>query len=162
MIKENIFDGKRLFTTTAPTDYSIKQVGTQEFARSTERFLNESFRGAIELTVEQNAFGYVEISVRGFAYLVKLVLSKIYGKRVLRASLTFNRSNVVFSIDFGESAEECDLTDTIYAAQRCGLASERVANKLIFCASVKPNTVISLYARDEIYSLALYNEVFFI
>lgn len=162
MIKENIFDGKRLFTTTVPTDYSIKQVGTREFARSTERFLNECFRGAIELTVDCDAFGYVEISVRGFAYLVKLVLSKIYGNRVLSASLSFTKSQLIFSINFGESCEEYDLSDTILAGEKCGLTSVRESNKLIFYAPVKPNTLISLYAHDEIYSLALYNEVFYI
>ena len=161
MIRENIFDGKRLFTTTVPTDYTLKTVKTHEFASSIERFLNECFRGAIELSIAPDAFGYIEISVHGFAYLMKLVLSKIYGKRVLKSSLSFTRERIIFSIDFDCSAEGFDLNDTIFAAERCGLISERIANKLNFYANVKHNSIISLYARDEIYTLSVYNEVFF-
>ena len=162
MIKENIFDGKRLFTTTQPTDYTIKQIKTHEFAQSTERFLTECFRGAIDITVAQDAFGYVEISMRGFAYLVKLILSKIYGKRVLTASLSFTKERVKFSIDFDDGAEEDDLADVLLAADKCGLTSEKIGNRLNFYASVKQSKVISLYARDGIYTLSVYNEVFFI
>lgn len=162
MIKENIFGGKRLFTTTEPSDCNIKKISASEFARSTERFLNECFRGAIDLTIDDDAFGFVEISVHGFAYLVKLVLSKIYGKRVLKSSLTFTRESILFSVDFGSDAEEDDIKDTLAAAKRCGMTGEANDSRLVFYAPVLPNTLISLYARDSIYSLSVYNEVFFI
>ena len=162
MIKENVFDGRRLFTTTAPTDYSIKQIGTQDFARSTKHFLDECFRGAISLDIDSEAFGYVEISVRGFAYLIKLILSKIYGKSVLTATLSFTKKRVIFSIDFGVSADECDLCDTAAVGERCGLISEIEGSVLNFYANIKPSTLISLYARDSMSALAVYNEVFYL
>ena len=162
MIKENIFGGKRLFTTTEPTDYRIKKIAANEFARSTRRFLDECFRGAIDLTVAEDAFGYVEISVYGFAYLVKLVLSKIYGKRVLNASLSFTRKMIEFTVDFDTDAEGDDLADTVSAATRCGLVSETEGKRLRFYAPVRQSDLVSLYARDSIYSLSVYNEVFFI
>ena len=162
MVKENIFNGKRLFTTTVPTDYTIKRIKTHDFATSTERFLNECFRGAIELSISQDAFGYVEISVYGFAYLLKLVLSKIYGKRVLKSSLSFTRERIIFSIDFDFNAESFDFNDTVLAAKKCGLISEKIGNKLNFYANVKQSGVVSLYARDEIYTLSVYNEVFYL
>ncbi len=161
MIKENIFGGKRLFTTAEPTDYKIKKISANEFARSTERFLNEGFRGAINITVNKDAFGYVEISVYGFAYLTKLVLSKIYGNKVLSASMDFTRQRVVFSVDFGTEADESDISDTVYAAKRCGLECEIDGARLNFSAEVKQSSVLPLYARDSIYSLSIYNEVFY-
>ena len=162
MITENIFGGKRLFTTTEPTNYKIRKTKAHELASSTKRFLDECFRGAIELSIAENTFGYVEISVYGFAYLVKLVLSKVYGERVLHASISFTRQSVVFNVEYGKDADDGELADAISIAQRSGLSIEQDGSKLIFCAPVKQSDLITLYARDGIYSLSVYNEVFFI
>ena len=161
MIKENTFGGKRLFTTAEPADYKIKKLSVNEFARSTERFLNEGFRGAINITIDKDTFGYVEISVYGFAYLTKLVLSKIYGNRMLMASMHFTRQSVVFSIDFGTEADESDISDTVYAAKRCGLECEQDGARLNFSARVTQSQILPLYACDSVYSLSIYNEVFY-
>ena len=162
MIKENIFGGRRRFTTTEPTDYRIRKISVHEFARATEKFLSEGFRGAIDVKITSETAGYVEISVYGFAYLVKLVLSKVYGNRVLSARMDFTKERISFSVDFGADADEDDVADTVRAGEKCGLICQKDKTRLNFYAETKQSPTVSLYARDGIYSLSVYNEVFFI
>lgn len=87
-----------------PTDYKKVNLSVADFTYSLSTFTYEHFRGAFDLVTDGLPFGSVNVSLDGLAYFIKLLLTEIYGKYKLRASIRCSQSSIQLQLIHSEKS----------------------------------------------------------
>ena len=142
------------------SDYSLTELSTSSVIKSLSAFAEEHFRGLLKLEVVNNDSGIVTICTDGFAFFLKLLLVRVYGKSEIKATLNCDRHTMSITFDLCGVAVELDGLTEI--AERSGFSAERTDDFVIkLTASVKRTHALRVYAGDtEALIRALYATFF--
>ena len=77
----------RRFSDSTPDNIVIKTLPAQEVLLGTRRFINENLRGLVEFKAKEAAHGFINVSVRGLAYMLRVMLEQIYAREILTVKI---------------------------------------------------------------------------
>ena len=142
------------------SDYSLTELSTSSFIKSLSTFSEEHFRGLLSLDVITNDSGILTVCTDGFAFFLKLLLFRVYGRSEVKATLNCDRNTMSIAFDLG--GVKIDLDGLGDIAERSGFtidSTDDFAIKII--AKVKRTHAIRVYAGDtEALIRALYASFF--
>ena len=153
-------NGKSL-SISSPADYTVITVSSVDFAKSTERFMNDLFGGAFLLSVDRRAAcGYIDIAPRGFAYFMKLLLFSLQGNACAHTEIHCSDKEVRISVEYGDC--EIPLANLITTAEASGfLVTESSVGRLVITTAVTRARYLAVYnPTPDLFAKYLF-EVFF-
>lgn len=143
---------------TEPEDFSLSRVPCGDFFRSTEKFIEDNFTGAIRVSIPENISGNIRIAPKGFAFFVKLLLCQVYGRSVINAHLNFSEDEVTFKVEKVDGLMVVDrLTDV---ALRSGFSVSENEKFITLSTPVLISDTLSIYAKTTLVYINCYYSVF--
>lgn len=158
---------RALITESVPDDFIITTVRISDIFRSTQRFFDNNFRGAVITEGTPELFGYTEASVDGIAYFFKILLNAVFGESVLRVNM--DKADGKFTIKATwrrcRDISESDLSELENTARISGftfdLSSDGEFDKINISMPVKIMSYFPVYAVSEFKMHTAYVRVFF-
>ena len=128
-----------------PDSFTMNRMSSADFSNTLTSFLDEYFRGAIDVVTDGCPFGSVLIAPEGAAYLIRLILKEVYGKYLVSASIILGQGDVRIKIKHRERSLNFDYITKI--AKKSGFSIlEDNDHTLILSAKVEPEKRLVLYA----------------
>ena len=143
-------------------DISItRSIEVFEFVTSLKKFADEYLRAALELTVNGQAFGVINVSLYDTAYMLRLMVEYGGETTVLESTLTLGD---ILTLDtrFPKGTPSIsDISKIKAAGNAAGFHFELREARIIFRAKIEKTGRVPVYARDiDIFGPVL-REVFF-
>ncbi len=88
-----------------PENFILETLSISDVYKSTEKFFDEHFRGAVEISADIEREGFVSASPSGIAYFFRLLLEHIFGDGVLHVKMQTNNYNFIISSEFSVERE---------------------------------------------------------
>ncbi len=128
------------------SDYTLTELSTSSFIKSLSTFSEEHFRGLLSLKVINNDSGIVTVCTDGFAFFLKLLLFRVYGRSEIKATLNCDRHTM--SIAFDLQGVKIDLDGLSEIAERSGFSIDTGDFAINLIAKVKRTHALRVYAGD--------------
>ncbi len=143
-----------------PTEYKKTRLSVADFTYSLSTFIYEHFRGAIDLITDGLPFGAVNVSADGLAYFIRLLLTEIYGKYKVMASIHCSQTSIQLQIFHRERSLNFDYM--IKVAEMSGFrVVENTDGCTLLTTEVIPEKRPVFYAISRfIFKKCLYNMFF--
>lgn len=146
------------FSYVEPKDYSKKIFACHDLFNSVALFLMRNFDGAIKLKFPQSFYGDVDISPRGFAYFIRVLLAEVYGNYLVQAEFTASDEEIAFSLEVPKNLK-C-LSELKAIAEKSGFSFESEDGKITIRTKCVENYVLYVYAHDNLKFINYLMEVF--
>lgn len=164
MADGRIFDR---ITSGAVEDFSESTLSASDIIKSTVKFFDEHFRGAVTVEGDTSVPGFVDISAKGLAYFYRTLLKAVFGKSLVRISM--RTGDCKFSIhNEWSSAGELDkyiISELKNIARLSGFdfsfsfSGEVCSAEIVF--KLKVTQAIPIYANSVLQMFREYIGVFF-
>ena len=141
-----------------PADFSIRKLSCFDFFTSTESFTEYNFENTLDIEFPENLSGYVNISPRGFAAFLRLLLSETYGKAVKAAKIYTTDKEIVISIP--KDIAFTDLNKLTSLAERSGFSSSEREDALTFSTPMTMTQEFFIFANEGLELINYYYEAF--
>ena len=142
------------------SDYTRTEFSSSDVIRSLSTFSEEHFRGILSLEVVSNDSGIITICADGLAFLLKLLLYRVFGRTEIKATVSCERRQMLITLDLG--GIEIDLTGMCEIAERSGFKAEITdAFVITLTTEVKRTHALRIYAGDADALLHTLYAVFF-
>ena len=131
------------------------------FVSTLKKFADEYLRAAIELTADGETCSVTRVSLRGMAYLLRLMVEYGNMRGVLKAKITVDE-RLTLDVEFPEGLPPIEKVSKIAAAGRgAGLHFELRGNRVIFRTALVQTGKFSVYSgtQDRFYEI-LYSAFF--
>ena len=160
--------GFRIISESIPDDFSKATVKISDIFYATRDFLEENFRGAVELPCETLGEGYALISPNGIAYFFKLLLNAVFGESMV--FIKMSTKDNVFSIETSwkhhRDINKCDLAELENVARVSGFKTEFMLDgkicRVAITTELKRERSLPLYAISKSKMHEAYIRVFFL
>ena len=86
-----LFLGDKMISDLPPVSYATSDLRFTDVFYSTVEFMDEHFKGAVEVTGNVNAPGTVTVSPEGLVHFIKRLLTIVYGESVLKIHMDIAR-----------------------------------------------------------------------
>ena len=140
--------------TDAPTNTRKKEILCSDFMLSTVKFIDNHFRGTINLTAKNYPFGNIKIVPELFAHFIKVLIYEVKGNDLIKATMDFSqtRVNVIirganhlkFRANLAEYAKKSGF-DVLQSEDVLFLTIEVEEQVYLFLNSRNPSTFYSYY-----------------
>ena len=136
-----------------------KDVHLSNLTISLFEFLNEHFRGAIEMHISGEPFGSISVCPSGIAYFIKLILVEVYGNSLVKASFTSTQRR--FTIEIQHELGERDMSYIMKVARMSGFDEEVYeSGRIVISTRVFPDKRPAFYNHTDKYFKNLIAYVF--
>lgn len=148
-------------------EFIITTVRASEIFKSTEKFFDDNFRGAVITDAEIVSDGYAEVSAEGIAYFFKVLLNAVFGDSVVRIKMISKNDVLDISTEWSFCREitKSDLNELENVARLSGFTLNFSKSESICRADIsmklKTLSYIPLYAVSDEKMLLAYIKVFF-
>ena len=88
-----------------PQNFVLETLSIYDIYNSSEKFFEEHFRGAVEISSDIECEGFVSASASGVAYFFRLLLEHIFGDGVLHIKMQTNNYKFIISAEFSIERE---------------------------------------------------------
>ena len=137
---------------------SFKEISCSDFFLSTKKFISDNFEGAMKIDFSETENGFINVSPRGFAFFIKLLLSEIHGNSMIYASMDNEDGRVCLRIEQkGGLAISKRLEDV---AERSGFSVFRDRDSITLFTKINSPSVFTIHAKDSLTFIFYYYEVF--
>ncbi len=150
-----------------PESFTVETLALFDICKSTEKFFDENFRGAVLVSCDECPESFVSASATGVAYFYRLLLEHIFGESVLYVKMQTNGYKFVIQNEFSikRKLEEETKFKLENVARLSGFDiffTSRDDNTLIdIVFNMRPTQAIPIYARSVRLLELAYVNVFF-
>lgn len=141
-----------------PKDYFKQSFSCYDFFNSVYKFLMGNFEGAITIDFPKSFKGAVNVSPRGFAYFIRVLLTEIFGNALVRGEFNIYDGEVVFSLKVPITLK-C-LPELKSIAQKSGFSFEAEEGSITLRTKCIEDTMLYVYAQDKLSFINYLYEVF--
>ena len=142
------------------SDYTRTEFSTSDVIRSLSAFSEEHFRGILSLAVINNDSGIITICADGFAFFLKLLLYRVFGRTEIKTTVNCERCQMHITLDL--CGIEIDTTGLCERAERSGFRAEIPNGSMIkLTTDVKRTHALRVYAGNADTLLHTLYAVFF-
>lgn len=141
-----------------PKDYSKQRFSCYDFFRSVYQFVTRNFEGAITLDFPESFDGTVNISPRGFAYFLRVLLAEVFGNALVRTRFNVSDNVVSFTLSVPEDLKCISTLKAI--AEKSGFSFEAENGKIILSTESLYDATLYVYAHDILKFIGYLYEVF--
>ncbi|MBQ8689865.1 MAG: hypothetical protein IJ515_05845 [Clostridia bacterium] len=146
---------------TSPSECRIVTFSSLEFTSAVEKFINSNFRGLIDLEITNNAMGYIDVSARGFAHFLKMLLTEINAKAEISAKIKCSPDLVEIKVDCGDIS--VDFSQMIKIAEQSGFKLKKNPSGTIIelYTPIRTSSYMCIYSSGPMHIMNALIEVFF-
>lgn len=131
-----------------PSGYTRTEFSSSDVIKSLTTFSEEHFRGILSLEVVANDSGLVMISADGFAFFLKLLLFRVFGRAEVKATVECERH--AMHVTFDLCGVDIETKQLFEVAELSGFSVERLGDSVIrLTTEVKRTTALKIYAGDR-------------
>ena len=141
-----------------PSDFAPLPFSCLDFFSSLQSFIEHNFEGAITVDFPEAAHGCVVISPRGFAFFIRVLLSEIYGSRLVTARVYSEKGEITMVISKAGGLRSKEKLKSI--AERSGFSFLEDGDTLILRTPLRAMGEMFLYAKDNFRLINYFYEVF--
>lgn len=139
------YKGEMIVTESVVTSFEREKLSGLDFAKTVISFLNENFKGAIDISVGELPLGGIRVATDGFAYFLKMLLREVMGEGNVKARLFSRSGELLFEVRYPESTN--GIENVFYYAEKSGFrAYEIEPGRVTLSISVTPEKVHTIYA----------------
>lgn len=141
-----------------PKDYSKQRFSCYDFFKSVYQFVTRNFEGAITLDFPERFDGTVNISPRGFAYFIRVLLAEVFGNALVKTHFTVSDNEISFTLSVPEDLKCISTLRSV--AERSGFLFEAEKGKIILRTESLYDATLYVYAHDILRFINYLYEVF--
>ncbi len=151
----------------APQNFTLETLSVTDVFRTTQKFFDENFRGAVVTASDFEVERFISASPTGIAYFYRLLLEHIFGEGVLYVKMQINNYKFIMQNEFSikrrldektkiklENVARLSGFDIIFTSKH-----ENTAIDIVF--DIRPTQAIPIYARAARLLFLAYVDVFF-
>ncbi len=143
-----------------PSSYRRTECSTSDVIKSLTTFSEEHFRGILSLEVTAHESGQIMIAADGFAFFLKLLLYRVFGRAEVKATVECER--YAMHITFYLCGVDIETAQLFEVAEHSGFTVECCGDAVIrLTTEVKRSNVLMVYAGDQDVLLRHLYAVFF-
>lgn len=162
MIKKQI---KRIkFADTLPFSYKNEFHSAALFAKQTQRFLDENFKGAYIKTDMPEYDVPLKFAPDGVAYFTRLIFKKVWGEQLVKVSISRNERTFTLRFDYDGTKVEFsneEIEELLDVSFKSGYYFKFDEDGASLFIDYIPPTYITVRAMDTNYILQSYVRMFF-
>ncbi len=143
------------------SDYTRTELKSTDMIKSLCTFSEEHFRGIFSLEIENNDSGTIIIAADGFAFFLKALLCRVYGRAEVKASVNCERC--AMHITFDLCGIDIDTASLFEIAEKSGFTVTVLGDSVFkLTTEVKRSATLTVYAGDAEAFLRYLYATFFI
>ena len=143
------------------SDYTRTEFKSTDIIKSLCTFSEEHFRGILNVEIENNDSGMITVAADGFAFFLKMLLYRVYGRAEVKATVNCERR--AMHVTFDLCGIDIDTAGLFEIAENSGFAVTVLGDSVFrLTTEVKRTSTLKVYASDAEAFLRYLYATFFI